>query len=213
MLGSWLLRLVNLSYGLAMATPIEMNAKQVVRALAEFPTGCTCGDLLQKFREISNKKHATFYFALRYAKQQGWVVADGEIYVLDPAGSWKTPVPSIEQQLEHSKRENDRLEFVAESRLERVEALEDQLQSLRDWSNGGNGAAVENLLKILTDPGTTARQKLRATNVLLSYKTEPRVAAFVKGFLEDVVGDASILTDYRVEAAEQCASLKVCHES
>jgi hypothetical protein len=30
----------------------------------------------------------------------------------------------------------------------------------------------------------------------------------VKGFLEDVVGDASILTDYRVEAAEQLRKLE-----
>jgi hypothetical protein len=97
---------------------------------------------------------------------------------------------------------------LSESRSEQIQALRDEVESLRDWSNGGNGAAVENLLRILTDPNTTARQQLRASNVLLSYKTDARVGAFVKGFLEAVVGDASILTDYRVEAAEQLRKLE-----
>jgi hypothetical protein len=92
---------------------------------------------------------------------------------------------------------------VAGARLEQLDQLRDQLDNLRDWSGGGNGTAVESLLEILTAVDTTVRQRLRASNAILSYKTEPRVGAFVKGFLEDVCGNASILVDYRVEAAEQ----------
>jgi hypothetical protein len=127
-----------------MGVPLsEPNARKLVAVLSEFRDGTTCEELRRKFQEIAGLKAATFYDALKYAKAKGWVVADGKIYVLDPAGSWKVPTPSVEEQLERSRRESNRLECLSESRLERVEELEDQLQSLRDWSNGGNGAAVE----------------------------------------------------------------------
>ena len=50
-------------------TPIEKNARRLVGVLAEFfPAGSDCEDLRLKFEKIANRKHATFYCALRFAK-------------------------------------------------------------------------------------------------------------------------------------------------
>jgi hypothetical protein len=96
------------------------------------------------------------------------------------------------------------LEYLVDTQAGEIQELRDQLEDLRDWTDSGtNSTAVASLLEILTDASTTVRQKLRASNVILSYKVEPRIGAFVKAFLESVCGDTSILTDYRVEAAEQ----------
>jgi hypothetical protein len=182
--------------------PIAQNARQVIRALAEFPDGCTCQDLRLKFQEIANRKHATFYFALRHAKQQGWVVADGEIYNLNPDNSWKTPTPSIGEQLEHSRRNGDRLEFLASSREEQIAELRSEVENLRDWSGGGNGTALASLLRIVSDNGATIPQRLRASGVVLAYKVEPRVSTFVQSFLESVCENDGVLADHRIFAGE-----------
>jgi hypothetical protein len=180
----------------------EPNARRLVGVLSEFRGGANCGDLLQKFREITGLRHATFFDALKHAKAKGWIVSDGRIYVLDPAGSWKTPVPSIEEQLEHSKRQNDRLEFVAGSRLEQIDQLRDQLDDLRDWASGTNGVALGSLVRIVGDSSATVRQRLRAAGAVLAYKVDPDVSAFTKRFLESVCENVDVLVDYRIEAGE-----------
>ena len=79
-------------------TPIEKNARRLVGVLAEFfPAGSNCEDLRLKFQHITNRKHATFYAALRHAKANHWIVADGKTsarlttYTLNPDGCWRPP--------------------------------------------------------------------------------------------------------------------------
>jgi hypothetical protein len=186
-----------------MIPPIAKNGRLLVGVLAEhFPDGGTCEDLRRRFEKETAFGWQTFYDALRYAKEQQWVVADGRIYKLDPAGAWKPPVPSVGEQLEAARRENDRLDFVAESRLERIDQLQDRLDILRDWVGGANGVAVEHLIKIVADSSTTPRQKLRAAGVVLGYKVDPQIAEFVKAFLEHLCMSPDTPTDYKIEAGE-----------
>src|SRR5215469_5327102 len=73
-------------------SPIEKNARRLVGVLAEFfPAGSDCEDLRLKFQKIANRKHATFYSCLRFAKANCWIVADGRTYILNPDGCWRTP--------------------------------------------------------------------------------------------------------------------------
>lgn len=70
-------------------SPLEQLARQVVSVLAEhFPGGSGCADLRLKFEKIANRKHATFYRALHFAKTKGWIVADGGTYTL-AAVNWE----------------------------------------------------------------------------------------------------------------------------
>jgi hypothetical protein len=183
--------------------PTQQNIQQIVRALAELPGGTgTCKDLQLKFEEIAHRKGATFFACLAVARSKGWVIREGKYYILDPAGSWKVPQPSVGELLERSKRENDRLEFVAESRSEQIQELRGEIENLRDWSGGSNGTALASLLRIVSDNGATIPQRLRASGVVLAYKVEPRVSTFVQSFLESVCENDSVLADHRIFAGE-----------
>jgi hypothetical protein len=73
-------------------SPIEKNARRLVGVLAEFfPAGSDCEDLRLKFQKIANRKHATFYSCLRFAKANHWIVTDGKTYTLNPDGCWRPP--------------------------------------------------------------------------------------------------------------------------
>ena len=102
--------------------PIEKNIRQLIGVLAEFfPAGSNCGDLRLKFREIANRKHATFYECLRLAKTRRWIVTDGRIYSLNPDGCWRDcfkPYP-IGEELERHQ-----FEHVLTQRAEKIERLE-----------------------------------------------------------------------------------------
>jgi hypothetical protein len=106
--------------------------------------------------------------------------------------------------LELTRRENDRLELLVGSRTEQVDQLQDQLDDLRDWSNGGsNGVAVPSLVAILTDNGASVRQKIKAASAILGYKVQdPSVSAFARRFLESICAKADVPTDYKIQAAE-----------
>ena len=70
---------------------LEKNARAIVGVLAEFfPAGSNCEDLRLKFEKTTNRKHASFYNALRYAKTKRWIVADGKTYLLNSDGSWRS---------------------------------------------------------------------------------------------------------------------------
>jgi hypothetical protein len=180
----------------------EPNARRLIGVLSEFRDGTTCEELRRKFQEITNRKGATFYDALSFAKAKGWIVADGKIYVLNPDGCWKEPPPSVEEQSERSRRNTDRLEHLANSRAQRIEQLQDQIDNLRDWANGGSSNAVTHLVNVLTDPEATTRQKIKAASIILGYRADPDVAAFTMRYLEDVCGNVSIAVDYRLQASE-----------
>jgi hypothetical protein len=57
--------------------PIEKNARRLVGVLAEFfPIGSGCEDLRLKFQQIANRKHATFYACLHFARAKQEATSD-----------------------------------------------------------------------------------------------------------------------------------------
>jgi hypothetical protein len=187
-----------------MITPLERNGRRLIGVLAEyFPAGGTCEDLRRQFEKETSLSRQSFYDALKFVKAQGWLVADGRIYNLDPCGSWKAPIPSIGERLERARLENDRLDYVAGARAERIQELRSEVEDLRDWSGSGNGTAVVNLVRILTDTTASMRQRLRACALIIGYRSDPDTTAFARGFLEKVVTNPDTPIDYKLEAAEQ----------
>jgi hypothetical protein len=187
-----------------MTTPLEANARLLIGVLARhFPsTGGTSEDLRRRFEKTTLLARQSFYNALRYAKQQGWIVGGGphRLYTLNPDNRWKEPsTASIGERLE-----KDRLEYLVDSQADQIEDLQGEVESLRDWSSGGaNGVAVSNLAQIVSDSAASTRQRLRASAVILGYRVQDAaVIAFTKGFLESLCANADIPTDYRIEAGE-----------
>jgi hypothetical protein len=187
-------------------TPTAENIRQIVRALAELPGGTgTCRDLQLKFEEIAHRKGSTFFACLAVARSKGWVIREGKLYILDPAGSYRETPPSIEAQLETAERNQNRLEVLVGSREEQLQELRDKVQNLSDWAGGSNGStAVVHLIKILADNDNTVtmRQKLKAAEVVLNYKVDSDVREFARAYLESVVENADALVDYRILAGE-----------
>lgn len=184
-------------------TPIERNTRRLIGVLAEhFPAGSNCGDLRLKFQEIANRKHATFYTCLHFAKANGWVVTDGRIYLLNPNGCWRDcfkPYP-IGEELERHQ-----FEHVLTQRTERIEKLEAKnrrLTSARKAIIAGEAAstAIGALVVIMSDPTLPIRKRLEAADGLLTYKTPQDVAESAKVFLTSIFTDHEQNIDYRLAA-------------
>src|SRR6516164_11174088 len=113
-------------------SPIEKNARRLVGVLAEFfPVGSNCEDLRLKFQHVTNRKHATFYACLHFARARRWIVADDEeknykTYTLNPDGCWRPP--PIGEGIERNQ-----FEHVLTMREERIEKLEARNRQLADW--------------------------------------------------------------------------------
>jgi hypothetical protein len=185
--------------------PIEVNAKQLIDVLAKFPGGASCRDWLQQFELDCGLARQSFYNSLRYLRERSWVTGGGgrnEVYQLNPDAPWK-PSGSTGAKVGVSEEEQTRLEYLVDTQAGEIQELRDQVESLREWANGNNhGTAIGSLLEILSSAETTVRQKLRASNAILSYKTEPRITAFVRAFLEDLCA-SDVPADYKIEGAEQ----------
>src|SRR5262249_26399080 len=169
-------------------SPIEKNARRLVGVLAEFfPAGADCEDLRLKFQKIANRKHATFYSCLRFAKDNRWIVADGKTYKLNPDGCWRTP-PIREGSGASRVWEPDQFEHVLEMRAERIDKLEranKRLKGSRRAIAAGEaaGPAIGVLLAIMSDPTVSIPKRLQAAEGLLAYKTPEDVAGSAKLFL------------------------------
>jgi hypothetical protein len=105
------------------------------------------------------------------------------------------------------------LEYVAGSRAQRIEELQNQVESLRDLSGGRNGGgAIGNLIAIVSDASASPRQRLKAAGVLVGYRVQdPAVHEFAKAFLEHLSASAENF-DYRIEASEilrRCEDIKL----
>jgi len=194
-------------------SPIEKNARRLVGVLVQhFPAGATCEDLRRQFEKDTSLNRQSFYNALRYTKEQRWIVGGGkdrweqrdQLYTLNPDNSWKPPPVSVGEQLEMAKRNNDRLEYLVDLQAGQLEGLQGEVECLRDWSSGNaNGIAVSNLAQIVSDSTASLRQRLRAAAVVLGYKVQDTaVTEFAKRFLESLCANADIPTDYRIEAGE-----------
>jgi hypothetical protein len=186
-------------------TPIEKNARRLVGVLAEFfPAGSNCEDLRLKFQHVTNRKHATFYAALRHAKANHWIVADGKTwarlttYTLNADGCWRPP--PIGEGLERHQ-----FEHVLEMRAERIEQLEKrnrQLNASRKAIAAGQaaGTVIGSLVEIMLDPAHSTRARLQAAENLLAYKTPPDVAESAKVFLASIFTDPEQNIDHRLAA-------------
>jgi len=189
-------------------SPIEKNARRLVGVLVQhFPAGATCEDLRRQFEKDTSLNRQSFYNALRYAKEQRqrWIVGGGshQLYTLNSDNSWKPPPTKSIGEL-FGEMDKDQLEYLAGSQAVQIEDLQDQVESLRDWSSGGvNGVAVSNLAQIVSNSAASTRQRLRAAAVILGYRVQDAaITEFAKRFLESLCANADIPTDYRIEAGE-----------
>jgi hypothetical protein len=180
-------------------TPIEKNTRQLIGVLAEFfPSGSSCGDLREKFQKIADRGHATFYSCLHLAKANGWIVADGRIYSLNPDGCWRPP--PIGEGLERHQ-----FEHVLSLRTERIEKLEAANRRLTDSQKAiaaGEAAstAIGALVVIMSDSTLPIRSRLQAAENLLAYKTPPEIAESAKLFLASIFTDPEQNIDHRLAA-------------
>jgi hypothetical protein len=147
-------------------TPLEKNARWLVGVLAEFfLAGADCEDLRLKFEKIANRKHATFYNCLRFAKTNRWIVADGKTYTLNPDGCWRSP-PIREEVGAPPVWEPHQFAHVLASRTERIEKLEAAnrrlIGSRKAIVNGeAAGPAIGALAMIMSDPAISIRKRVQ----------------------------------------------------
>ena len=185
-------------------SPIEKNARRLVGVLAEFfPAGSNCEDLRLKFEKIANRKHATFYACLHFARAKRWIVADDDeknykTYTLNPDGCWRPP--PIGEELERHQFEHV-LTLRAE-RIEKLEAANRRLTNSRKAIAAGEaaGTAIGTLVAIMSDPTIPIRGRLQAAENLLAYKTPQDVAESAKLFLASVFTDLEQKIDDRLAA-------------
>jgi hypothetical protein len=185
-------------------TPIEKNARRLVGVLAEFfPAGSNCEDLRLKFQQIANRKHATFYACLHFARVKRWIVADDEqrnykTYTLNPDGCWRPPPIGAEI-------ERHQFEHVLEMRAERIEKLEATNRKLRDSHKAiaageAAGPAIGALAMIMYDPAVSVRKRVQAAEGLLAFKSPQDVAESAKRFLASIFTDPDQKIDDRLAA-------------
>jgi hypothetical protein len=62
--------------------------------------------------------------------------------------------------------------------------------------------AIEHLTRIVADPASSVRQRLKAISILLNYRTDHDTTEFARAFLERVVSDPDISVDYKLEGLE-----------
>jgi hypothetical protein len=185
-------------------SPIEQNARRLVGVLAEFfSAGSNCEDLRLKFQQITNRKHATFYACLHFARAKRWIVADTEernykTYTLNPDGCWR--LPPIGAEIERHQ-----FEHVLASKTERIEKLETARRRLTDSRKAiaageAAGPAIGALVAIMSDPAVSIRGRLQAAENLLAFKSPPDVAESAKLFLASIFTDPEQNIDHRLAA-------------
>ena len=182
-------------------SPLETNARKLIELVVQrFPLGGKDAELQRQFAKDCGLRRQSFFYALRHAREVGWLVKDqGLLYQLDPRGSWKpkSTEPGAEPALNR-----DQLEYLADARAQKIAELENQIAHVRDWSSGNaNGIAVVHLAEILSSSTATKRQKLRAAAGIVSYKAHAGTTEFAKRFLESLTANTDIATDDRIEAA------------
>ena len=181
-------------------SPMEKNARRLVGVLAEFfPAGSSCEDLRLKFERIANRKHATFYACLHFARAKRWIVADDEeknykTYQLNADGCWRPP--PIGEGIERHQ-----FAHILEMRAERIEKLERLNDSRKAIAAGeAAGPAIGALVAIMSDLTVSTRRRLQAAEGLLAYKSPPDVAESAKLFLASIFTDPDQKIDDRLAA-------------
>jgi hypothetical protein len=181
---------------------MEKNARRLVGVLAEFfPTGSSCGDLREKFQQVTGRKAASFYGYLAYAKTKNWIVTDGAgrgltVYSLNPDGCWRPP--PIGEGIERHQFEH--VLEMKEARIEQLERLNDMRKAVA--AGQATGGAIGTLVEIMLDTTTTMRGRLQAAESLLAYKTPENIAQHAKQFLSSVFLDKEQNLDHRLAATQ-----------
>jgi hypothetical protein len=181
----------------------EKNARRLVNVLALFSTGASCEELHSKFGKITSLGNATFYYALKHAKERQWIIGGGGVgreYVLNPNGCWRPPgtPPPVERPVEQVEH----LLSLEMQRTEKLQAANKRLSGSRKAiANGmGSSTAVEALLTIVQDPAVSTRRKIQACEGLLQFKTPEDIASQAKLFLASVFMDPEQNIDHRLAA-------------
>jgi hypothetical protein len=179
----------------------EKNARRLVNILALFSTGASCEEL--HFGKITSLGNATFYYALKYAKERQWIIGGGGVgreYVLNPNGCWRPPgaPPPVERPVEHVEH----LLSLEMQRTEKLEAANRRLVgSRRTIANGqAAGTAIEALVTIMQDIKVSMRRRIQAAEGLLQYKTPEDIANQAKLFLASIFMDPDQDIDHRLAA-------------
>jgi hypothetical protein len=97
-----------------------------------------------------------------------------------------------------AQQENNRLEFLLDSREMQIAELQGQVD---DLSGGSNGIAVVSLIRIVSGKAST-RQKLKACSIVLGYRVDPEIGERIKRYLETLCERGDVPLDYRLQAAE-----------
>jgi hypothetical protein len=187
-------------------SPIEANARKLVGVLAEFfPNGGSSEDLRTRFQILANRKHATYYSCLHFAKTHGWILTDGKILTLSPDGSWRKPIeppPRAEIGEELERHQLDHVLAMRAEHIKKLEATTKRLTNMRKAVAAGEaaGPAISTLVEIMSDPTVTIRGRLAAAENLLAYKTPPDVAEHAKMFLATIFLDKDQPLDHRLAA-------------
>jgi hypothetical protein len=143
---------------------------------------------------VTSLGNATFYNALKYAKERRWVIGGGrdQPYTLDPDGAWKEAfrTPSIGGSLEK------------EERVEKLEKANKRLTGSRKAIAAGEvaGTAIGALVTIMQDTTINTRRRIQAAEGLLAYKTPQDVADAAKLFLASVFMNPDENIDHRLAA-------------
>jgi hypothetical protein len=170
-----------------MTTPLEKNARKLIGVVIEsFPLGGSTEDLRRQFEAATGLKRQMFYYSLAEAKRLGWLIgggAQGSLYELNPDASWANPASTGAAQ------------------VEQPEEVQIELDTPR--ISGTNGVAIEHLTEIIANPDATLRQKLRASALLLTYKSDHDTSVFARRFLAKVAARSDTPIDYKLEALEQ----------
>jgi hypothetical protein len=187
----------------------EGNARRLVDIMAQsFSSGATSEELRRCYEAVTGLRRQAYYDSLKFAKYRHWIVGgggQGELYRLNADGSWK-PRQVSAGELTGEPLSRDQLEYIADSRAQQIDELQDKVECLLDWSsstdtNGAN-TALTSLIKIVGDSGASTRQRIRASAAVLGYKTEGDIAQFAKRYLTSVCESTDIAFDYRIEAGE-----------
>jgi hypothetical protein len=177
-----------------------------------FSSGVRTEDLRRQFSATTGLANQCFYNNFKYLREWAWIVGDGgreQLWFLNPAAPWKASPSTVDEdggteaeRLERAKQKATRLEVLTDAQAGKIEELEGQVESLRDWANGSNSRAVGNLIAIVSDASASPRQRLKAAGVLVNYKVQdPAVHEFAKAFLEHLSASAENF-DTRIEASE-----------
>jgi hypothetical protein len=195
----------DLALKLKYSPALERNARTLVSIIAKtFPTGARCSELLLEFQNLTRRERQTFFNCFAFAKTRGWIVADGGIHTLNADGCWREAInPRPDRSKIGDEVDRSQFQHVLDQQVERIEKLEFENQQLLDEIADANGnVAVSSLVRIVGDDSIAIPRRLKAAAIVIGYRSDDGVTAFVKRFLQSLCSNADMHVDHRIEAGE-----------